>query len=103
VTKKKTPEVKDEGTRPRGFASPESQAKVKSARSIVAERYPSMTKFDSTKDVSLDDVTRYLIEVGAGRVMALANFESANGKEARQLAKPKKDAHNRAAKKGAKK
>jgi hypothetical protein len=75
---KKAPEV--EGTRPRGFASAESKDKVKQALKMVGERYPAMGG---------EDVPNYLMEVGAGRILALYNFDQA--KEAA------------AAKKGAKK
>lgn len=90
-------EVLDVGTRPRGFYSPESQEKVKAARKMIVERYPSMSNGD-LRETPPDDVTRYLLEVGAGRVLALYNF-AADAKPAKP-AKTAKPAKSRAKKSG---
>jgi hypothetical protein len=52
---------------PRGFGSTESKKKRGDAMSMVKDRYPAMT---------VAQVGEYLAEVGAGRILALYNFDS---------------------------
>ena len=66
---------------PRGFNSDEAKAKVETATKMVAAKY----------DMSPTAIASYLREVGAGRILALYNFEV------------KADAPAKKGKKGAKK
>jgi hypothetical protein len=83
MAKSKKVEEVIEGTRPRGFSSPESKDKVEKARVMVSNRYPAMSMSPQTKLTDFNDVERYLMEVGAGRVLALYNFDKKEEKEAK--------------------
>lgn len=59
---------------PRGYGSDESAKKIAKASAIVAKSYSGMKPAD---------VAKYLASLGAGRVLALHNFDVKEAKEAK--------------------
>lgn len=80
MTKKK--EANESVSLPRGFGSAESKKKVEIAGKLIVKKYSAM---------SAKDISDYLMEVGAGRVLALISFaekEEVPAKPAAKKAKP---------------